>query len=727
MKFESKPTTVKTSTVFQELSFGIKESDMGLILEILRSKLYSNPIGAICREIASNSRDANREAENNVPIEIGIANSHLSMSDMVIYFKDFGPGISPERMADVFVNYGSSTKRESDEFTGGFGLGAKTPFSYTDNFTIETIVAGTKYTYVAAIEEGRKGKIYCIDTSETAEANGTTIIVPIKAGDRGTFENEVFKATIFWPMRPVYKNFSTRPERLKMDVICDNEDFLIVRQDLLGAGYGMLLDGIFYPISGSQINWAGSYVYDHQAIFKFNTGELTISANRENVQYDEKTKTAINKKLVTFVNQLKDTYETGYKKCTTWLQAALFDKEAKFNTVNKYLAQLVPTNDPFWKSVKSFKNMTLSLRLDSHFQTLQFFNVENDHGKITRTKTTDINDKLLKGRIFLFDETVSYIPLKDATIMAGGNEYVAIRPTDPKFLRYDALEKKDRLTINSAYRRYRKDVKLLAKLGITYGLYSQVERMKVKKDDQRTNIPTVRPVDTLKVWIQHFSENSFTRRTGSSSKPGSYAYIKVDGNEIFSESGTKFDLNKYALVLVDDILQIPTDTYIRKDYRMLRLAMKSKLVPEFDVIYANKNRGAKLYSMIESLDSKCKSSLTDNVITQLIDASNISTVLGERAWLKKYTFTSKTFNDLMTLVAGLATKISIDIPDDLRTEYASYSKLGDLKTQVETMYKSFPMLEFISQYDRQYTSQIKMIQEYITERETILIQAGKLV
>ena len=137
MKIEHKPTQIQTSKEFHSIDFGIKQADMGLVLEILRSKMYKNPIGAICREVASNSRDANREAENNVPIEISINDSPLSASDVTISFKDAGPGISPERMADVFVNYGSSTKRDSDQFTGGFGLGAKTPFSYTDNFSIE--------------------------------------------------------------------------------------------------------------------------------------------------------------------------------------------------------------------------------------------------------------------------------------------------------------------------------------------------------------------------------------------------------------------------------------------------------------------------------------------------------------------------------------------------------------------------------------------------------------
>jgi hypothetical protein len=725
MKLAGKPTTVTTSAAFQELSFGIKEADMGLILEILRSKLYSNPIGAICREVSSNSRDANREAENNVPIEIGIANSHLSMSDMVIYFKDFGTGISPERMADVFVNYGSSTKRESDTFTGGFGLGAKTPFSYTDNFTIETIVAGIKYTYVAAIEQGRKGKIYCIDTAETQEANGTTILVPIKSGDRTNFEQECYKATIFWPMRPVYKNFGLKLERLKIETVLDNDQFMIVKQDFLGQGYGLLLDGIFYPISSSQINWAGHTIYDHQVIFKFPVGVLTISANREHVQYDEKTKSAINLAFVAFINEVKSVYQTEFKKCTTWLQAALFYQSTKQGTLYKYLDAHLSGSDPYWKEVKNFDNRSLNLRLDSHFQTLQFFDVSNDHGKVTRTKTTEISTSLIKDRVFLFDATPSYIPLKDATIFAGGNDYIAIRPTEPKYLRYWELNKEDRRTINKGYRRYLKDIKTLAKLGITYSLYSQVEKMKVTKTNAGTvKIPSVRQPDTLKVWIQYFDQDIHYARRGASSKPGTYQYIKVDGNQITSESGSPFTSANYALVLVDDILQIPNISYQDDEYRMLRIAMKAKLVPAFNVIYANKNRGSRLVGLVESLDEKRKL-LTPAIITQLIDASSIMTIVGDKTWLQRYKYASKTFCDLMTLIKSLSIKLEITVPDELVKKYAATSQLSNLKTQIDAMYKSFPMLNYLSRYELDCNS--STIQEYITERENALIQAGKLV
>lgn len=112
-----------------------------MIVSILRDKLYSNKVAAVCREVASNSRDANREAgKNNLPITINISSSNSLLDEGAsISFKDSGVGISPSRIDNVFLKYGSSTKRDSNNQTGGFGIGAKTPFAYTNEFLISTI------------------------------------------------------------------------------------------------------------------------------------------------------------------------------------------------------------------------------------------------------------------------------------------------------------------------------------------------------------------------------------------------------------------------------------------------------------------------------------------------------------------------------------------------------------------------------------------------------------
>jgi len=106
------------------LNFGI--SDVRLVVDIL-SKLYAYPIRTLVQEYICNGRDAMREAGTwgKLPIEITVPNS----LDPVFKVRDFGVGISPDRMENIFVNYGSSTKRNTNTQTGGFGIGAKSASS----------------------------------------------------------------------------------------------------------------------------------------------------------------------------------------------------------------------------------------------------------------------------------------------------------------------------------------------------------------------------------------------------------------------------------------------------------------------------------------------------------------------------------------------------------------------------------------------------------------------
>ncbi|MFW6273018.1 MAG: ATP-binding protein, partial [bacterium] len=199
MKIKLNQSNNIKSSISNSMEFGIRSENMGLILDILRSKMYKDPINSICREISTNSRDAN--IENNKrshPVEISIDEDLFNENELTSSFKDFGKGIDPDRMENIFMQYGSSTKRATNSQAGGFGLGAKTPFAYSDTFYIRTISNGNEYIYVAAIENNDCGKMFCMVENKTSEKSGTTITIPIKNADRCSFEKCVYTNTIFW-------------------------------------------------------------------------------------------------------------------------------------------------------------------------------------------------------------------------------------------------------------------------------------------------------------------------------------------------------------------------------------------------------------------------------------------------------------------------------------------------------------------------------------------------
>lgn len=333
-------TSEKTETLNlnSKKEFTIDTSNQ-MIVSILRDKLYSNKVAAVCREVASNSRDANREAgKGNLPITISISSSNSLLDEGVsISFRDSGVGISPSRIDNVFLKYGSSTKRDSNNQTGGFGIGAKTPFAYTNEFLISTISEenGVRlhniYQALISNEGGQEvSQLILVSSMETTEETGTEIIVPIKEEDKYEFLEECRKATSLWAVQPTIM-YENEIQNLNIKDLFNEKDFRVIYGDyqtsLFDVAYDEMfleIDGIPYSLSTSKLGRISedskkklehSFLYGmisrhsykivkRNILLCFETGELTLSASREDIEYtEENIKLIISKfeKLVNFI------------------------------------------------------------------------------------------------------------------------------------------------------------------------------------------------------------------------------------------------------------------------------------------------------------------------------------------------------------------------------------------------------------------------------------------
>lgn len=238
---ESKPY-FESSGDLQEHFFSIK--DQGMIFDILRSKMYSNPILAICREITCNARDAHREVGTpEVPVHIQLP-AGLEPNWKV---KDFGPGISPDRMLNIFIQYTASTKRDDNTQTGGFGLGAKTPFSYSDTFLVTTIHDGTRYSYSCTIDDTKVGKLLLLDKRPSDEPNSTEICIRVKPVDFNTFHQYTEQACRHWDTKPIVTGGSISWETTNK--IAEGTGWAICSSHDYNKNAKVVIDGIEYPLT----------------------------------------------------------------------------------------------------------------------------------------------------------------------------------------------------------------------------------------------------------------------------------------------------------------------------------------------------------------------------------------------------------------------------------------------------------------------------------------------
>lgn len=159
----------------RSIKFGISNNTD--FLHIL-SNIYSRPLEATCREPICNAWDAHLAAgKKDVPI-------HITVTDDKFIIRDFGTGIDPDIIEEVYAVYGNSTKKDCVLSTGGFGLGCKAPFTYVDSFTVASYYNGTKTVYslikgdINHNGETTMNEIVAVPTTET----GLEVIIPIVDG-----------------------------------------------------------------------------------------------------------------------------------------------------------------------------------------------------------------------------------------------------------------------------------------------------------------------------------------------------------------------------------------------------------------------------------------------------------------------------------------------------------------------------------------------------------------
>src|ERR1041385_4921102 len=116
---------------FQPQAFQIAASAEAFA--ILSDGLYNDKIKAIIRELSCNAYDSHVAAgKKDIPFDL-----HLP-TPLEPYFsvKDYGVGMSHEQVMELHTTYFGTNKSKSNDFVGALGLGSKSPFCYTDGFTV---------------------------------------------------------------------------------------------------------------------------------------------------------------------------------------------------------------------------------------------------------------------------------------------------------------------------------------------------------------------------------------------------------------------------------------------------------------------------------------------------------------------------------------------------------------------------------------------------------------
>lgn len=296
----------------QTIDMGVAET--AAFFTMMSSTLYSNQKLAAVREILTNAWDAHIDSNRtHIPLQITLTEDQLII-------RDFGYGIPHDMIGPIYGVYGGSTKTHDEKSTGGFGLGSKAPFAYTEHFRVISRYDGVRTVYQMSKSSNEVEGKPSIDTiiSNATEDSGLTVSMDINAGDMLEFNSLV--AGVIANGNILADVNGKRAKTLPFDSM--KHDFLITSDDPLNdnAVIKIRYGTVVYPLHANneiesafdrvlflmnQLNnksasWHRDGPDKLYLILQAEPNTLTVTPSRETLSMQTKTVNTLNKLLTDF-------------------------------------------------------------------------------------------------------------------------------------------------------------------------------------------------------------------------------------------------------------------------------------------------------------------------------------------------------------------------------------------------------------------------------------------
>ena len=264
------------------------DADSHIFLMRMLSKFYADAIGSLIRETASNALDSHRECGVSDPIVVSFNQNTDGNYEFSV--EDFGCGMDDKDVTNIISKYGKSTKRQSVNQLGAFGLGFKSPLAYTSAFYFIGRKGGIERKWMLYEADDEQNKIDLLHEQPTVERNGVKVVVPVKWSDRSSFYSKIKEQLAYF-------------ENVYFDCGADiKNDFTIVRHEHFqwsplysGNTVHICLDNVFYPIDYTKLG-ISPISFPIALRFSLSDGIFPVP-NREMIKYTQEAKDAIMQKL----------------------------------------------------------------------------------------------------------------------------------------------------------------------------------------------------------------------------------------------------------------------------------------------------------------------------------------------------------------------------------------------------------------------------------------------
>lgn len=736
--------------------------------EILSDRIYPNKIKAVVRELTTNAVDATIDArkvskihewlkleqphlipqikdalhENaayvDKEIEAFHANPNYDLSNWVekaplvhlpnrvepwFSIRDYGTGLSHDFVMKLYVSYFWSDKKTSNDYTGCLGLGSKSPFAYTDHFTVTSYWNGEKRSYNAHLSNGFPSisiftqEVKNEETDEvtqepivwpTDEPNGIEVSFPVKSYDFDTFGSEARKLYPYFKM-PLEivgnSNVATYISNINKNRT-DGTYFSLHSEKTVHWGFRRQNDYV-YGNTGPQAIMGNiaypiklDYNSAHSGIVRkllasnidivFPVGSLQITPSREQLSYKESTIKAIEVALTQIAEEIAEQLNKKIEDAPTLWEARCHAFDLFHKGEFSGFTDLLSLNKLKWngKEIGSTLHINFEKEVDAGNVIIHKF----DYNKKGRNKRQEIKSIPLERDILIYEIDLPRGSFSRCEILNGNKNKTVY-----------ALE----------FKNHSSKVNFIGMLGM----------------DSSTVFPgtSTLPKPTLNQRATYANTSTIFQHSGSTWGRRQYQFWKEVNASIFnlSDGGVYVEMyrhqvtdkngNKMAPDQIGDIISAINAIDPKNPIKVI--GVRKKMVKEFE----QSDDWVDLITYVSKL-LKVKTSV-DNIGVHIANIKEINRMLYKDSWDELITQITK-FNDGM-LKSFLSNIVDLNKSLTFQDNQSPYSQLANLvnykfedKAQhevagkVSEIIERYPMLKFIVRSDL-YTADFPAVINYI--------------
>lgn len=318
----------------------------GMAHHMMIDGIYSNKLNSVIREICTNAHDSHITAGIDKPLEIVITPVDKGCK---VVIEDFGVGLSTQDSIDYLCTLNASSKRDSNDVVGCFGIGSKSVYSLTDKYSFECVKDGVK-TFINLSKDLSGTPDYSHTTTETSEPNGVTCTFICQFSLKEILL-AIYSELTFFKIKPVIKivndesspvfrdrsetieNFSNpfaNTFRSNTEIFVSDENeiinnkiffpeveefehFYTVKEDSIDNIYHrhfkldktVVCGGIGYSTSGFNSNYPMNSSRTTKIVLKFELGEINFGISREIIDNTPETNKNILEKTLKVLEELE--------------------------------------------------------------------------------------------------------------------------------------------------------------------------------------------------------------------------------------------------------------------------------------------------------------------------------------------------------------------------------------------------------------------------------------